>query len=684
MTKEVMKTNLVRQYGLGLAAGLVFFLACGQPSAEPELQKPADSPKPLVLGSPGEPVPDAVTNFTPLVANDTNAPAIIERIPAIPKLATVTLSTGLTEVVKLAQAGVSEEVILAFIDQFNGHFEVGADQILYLNDLGIPSAVITSMLKRDGSEAALATTNPPSSLEQTQIVSNVPEQPAYLTPEQVQATIVPVSESLEVTSFYDTLSPYGGWVYLSTYGWCWQPTVAVVTPAWRPYCNRGRWYWSNSGWYWNSDYSWGWAAFHYGRWYNHPGCGWVWAPGSAWGPSWVSWRYQSGYCGWAPLPPEAHYASGVGFSYRGRHVTAGFEFGLTSTHYAFVPTANFTDHAPQRYVVPQARAQHLYHNTTVVNNYTAGNNTVVNRGMGRETLARVSQSGIREVAVREAPGGSTAQVRRDQIHREGDQLVVYRPPSPGNQPRSRTVTATATTRDGASSPPAIMAGRNAPAIATSLVGTRTTQSANPSRPQNGTPTRTTATPGTAQEPQIQPSGRRPQAVGNVTQSRTQPQGQTPHQQHTLRANGPLFGPGTGSALPQRNSYAVTRSTESGNRSGPEVNSQPRQSRAPQYRTMPVYPEAQSPTRSTVRTTPAQPVTQSESHRTGYPATPVNPVASPRQIEQVPRQSAPARSAPSYTPQPRTAPQVSQPAPVRSAPEPSRAAPSTGNRAQPSR
>ena len=67
------------------------------------------------------------------------------------------------------------------------------------------------------------------------------------------------------------------------------------------------------GWYWMSDYSWGWAPFHYGRWFHHARFGWCWMPDTVWGPSWVTWRYSDDYCGWAPLPPGAIYRAGVGF-----------------------------------------------------------------------------------------------------------------------------------------------------------------------------------------------------------------------------------------------------------------------------------------------------------------------------------------------------------------------------------
>jgi hypothetical protein len=58
------------------------------------------------------------------------------------------------EIVKLARAGVEENSILAFIDNTAGTFNLSADQIIYLNDLGVSSQVVTAMLEHD-SELAL-------------------------------------------------------------------------------------------------------------------------------------------------------------------------------------------------------------------------------------------------------------------------------------------------------------------------------------------------------------------------------------------------------------------------------------------------------------------------------------------------------------------------------------------------
>ncbi|HEX2656764.1 MAG TPA: DUF6600 domain-containing protein, partial [Polyangia bacterium] len=104
--------------------------------------------------------------------------------------------------------------------------------------------------------------------------------------------------------FRDTLAPYGAWVDDPDYGTVWVPSTASVGADFSPYATSGGWTDSEYGWTWVSDFAWGWAPFHYGRWTTIAGHGWAWVPGTIWGPAWVSWRAGAGYVGWAPLPPR--------------------------------------------------------------------------------------------------------------------------------------------------------------------------------------------------------------------------------------------------------------------------------------------------------------------------------------------------------------------------------------------
>jgi hypothetical protein len=133
-----------------------------------------------------------------------------------------------------------------------------------------------------------------------------------------------------LSDFRSTLEPYGTWTDDPTYGTVWVPSPSVVGQDFTPYVTAGHWGY-DSDYAWVSDYDWGWAPFHYGRWAYAAGPGWEWIPGRTYAGAWVSWRYgvgDWGYVGWAPLPPTWCWHGGVA-------VGVGF---VPRAPYAFVPT----------------------------------------------------------------------------------------------------------------------------------------------------------------------------------------------------------------------------------------------------------------------------------------------------------------------------------------------------------
>jgi hypothetical protein len=104
--------------------------------------------------------------------------------------------------------------------------------------------------------------------------------------------------------FESTLAPYGAWQDVPSYGHVWVPSPSVVGVDFAPYGSGGHFVMSDYGWTWASDWDWGWAPFHYGRWLVVGGHGWCWIPGTVWGPAWVNWRWGGGYVGWAPMAPR--------------------------------------------------------------------------------------------------------------------------------------------------------------------------------------------------------------------------------------------------------------------------------------------------------------------------------------------------------------------------------------------
>jgi hypothetical protein len=313
----------------------------------------------------------------------------------------------LAQVVRMAQSGVNESVILAYINNSGSPFNLTTDQIIYLKDLGLPDDAVTAMIQRDQQLGATVGAAP---APETTVQTETPEQPAEVTQNY----------------FYDTLSPYGNWVDVEGYGLCWQPTVVVYDSSWQPYCDHGHWVYTDDGWFWLSDYSWGATAFHYGRWFHDPRHGWCWWPDTTWAPSWVTWRYGDDYCGWAPLPPHTVYREGVGIFYNGVAVGAGFDFGLGVNFFTFVPTQDFCDPHPRRFRVAPAEVTRIYSRTAVINNFGVNSHdrAFVNNGIPPQRITAVTRKEIRPVAIRE----TSAPARRgEQFGRDGQTIIVNRP-----------------------------------------------------------------------------------------------------------------------------------------------------------------------------------------------------------------------------------------------------------------
>src|SRR5436305_1845112 len=77
---------------------------------------------------------------------------------------------------------------------------------------------------------------------------------------------LPAPSASDQADVYQALAPYGDWLYMRDFGWVWRPSEREVGEDFEPYITDGNWEYTDAGWYWNSDWSWGWLPFHYGRW----------------------------------------------------------------------------------------------------------------------------------------------------------------------------------------------------------------------------------------------------------------------------------------------------------------------------------------------------------------------------------------------------------------------------------
>ena len=435
-----MKARFYTSVSLGVAlSALPFVGGCTQQNANQSAS--------LISTASAEPAVSVLSSNTSAESPSAPAaPAETASVEAVPvpapaldsekKLPANIKPTGpAAEVIKLAQAGVDEAVMLNYITNASSLFVLSSDDIIYFNDLGVAGSIVTAMMQHDqGLKAAGSNqaAQPPPTAAQAAA-------PTYVNPPQPEPQPAPVeaapppAANVTYNYFNDSLAPYGTWVDVEGYGRCWQPTVVVVNRGWRPYSDRGRWVYSESGWYWMSDYSWGSTTFHYGRWFDHPRWGWCWWPDRVWAPSWVSWRYSGDYCGWAPLPPAAYYRTGFGFSYYGSSVGVNFGFGLGASCFTFVPWGRFCDSRPYHYRVPHHQVTQIYNHTTIVNNYVTGNNnTVINHGIPADRVREHTHTDLRPVRIREHSEnvGTGHGGRGERLEHDGRSLVVSRPQIP--------------------------------------------------------------------------------------------------------------------------------------------------------------------------------------------------------------------------------------------------------------
>jgi hypothetical protein len=328
------------------------------------------------------------------------------------------------ELIKLKESGVDDNVLIAYIQSSPKGHALTADEIVDLKDAGISDAVIAEALRH--------AVNGPSKKAASLNTADGEPAPEEAAPEQ------PATEKVDKTIFEEALTPYGTWVLIDGVRY-WRPSVAANNPDWAPYMTNGHWVYSDLGWTWVSDYPWGWAPFHYGRWLRHHVYGWVWWPDVTWGPAWVRWRSNDDYCGWAPLPPFSVFVPHHGFFFRGRFVDDAFDFGLTSDDFFFVPSRHFCDNDLWLRRVGRQHRHNAYENTVVIrNNFTYSNDRIINHGPSIDFVARVTHTEIRPVVVEshdvDRPGphfrGVTVSPGKLVVERPHVSVIAPLPPPP--------------------------------------------------------------------------------------------------------------------------------------------------------------------------------------------------------------------------------------------------------------
>jgi hypothetical protein len=176
------------------------------------------------------------------------------------------LAYGVSDILKLAQAKVSEEAIVAYIKVSGISYGLNADQIIYLRQQGVSDAVITAMLNQPKPGVAPATVPVPTT---------------------------PAPQPVPMVTYAQPAEPY-----VET----WPTPYYAYEPYYYPV--YGSYYWP-----WRVAVSYGWGGHWYRGWH---GGGWhvggVWRGGSAWhgGGAWRGgWHgggggvaHGGGHAGW--------------------------------------------------------------------------------------------------------------------------------------------------------------------------------------------------------------------------------------------------------------------------------------------------------------------------------------------------------------------------------------------------
>ncbi len=302
----------------------------------------------------------------------------------------------------------------------------------------------------------------------------------------------PGGTTVDVGYFYDDLASEGNWVQSPSYGWVWSPRS--VASDWRPY-RDGNWVWSDQGWTWVSNEPYGWATYHYGRWYDDPQFGWAWVPGNDWAPAWVSWQEGGDYIGWAPLPPSVNVA--VGFS-------GALSVSLGYDAYLFVPERQFLAPRLSGYYVSSSQVPVIYRQTRNITNYRYTDNRVYNTGVAVDRIQRATGHPVQRYTLADlnATGGGN---RRAQI--SGTRLNVFR----------LRVQRTANVAP----PPSRPIARKAVVTPTQLQASRPNRAGRPAAAQNGAAPQTPVTAQGAQNAPKNPRNRQGNQPANPTPPATQ-------------------------------------------------------------------------------------------------------------------------------------------------------------------
>ncbi|MBS1764478.1 MAG: hypothetical protein JSS90_05885 [Bacteroidetes bacterium] len=231
------------------------------------------------------------------------------------------------------------------------------------------------------------------------------------------------SGDITVQYFYDYLSPFGKWIQIPEHGYCWIPDVPA---GFVPYNTNGHWVYTDEGTAWVSYYDWGWAPFHYGRWFYDDYYGWVWLPDTEWAPAWVCWRHGGGYFGWYPLAPG--WTLDVNFSFIDR---------IPVNRWIFCRDNDLMHPRVNTVIINNTKNINVIRQTTVINQITTVHNVRYAAGPERHELRndKIKEVPVYKIQQMEKPGKHEIVNQKIKVYRP----VISRTPEREHQPMPQRI-----------------------------------------------------------------------------------------------------------------------------------------------------------------------------------------------------------------------------------------------------
>ncbi|MGD0092749.1 MAG: hypothetical protein ABSE73_22790, partial [Planctomycetota bacterium] len=147
-------------------------------------------------------------------------------VPLVAVLAGRAFAQTTADIVLLAQKGVGEEVMVAFVEASSSSIQLSADDIVKLKDAKVPDKVIVALLRHRPAARQVAQERPaPVDNCQAPVVGRPVPEPAVVERERVVEvpSTTYVYDSSPYTYYSDWDYPYtyyGGWGYpYGCYGW---------------------------------------------------------------------------------------------------------------------------------------------------------------------------------------------------------------------------------------------------------------------------------------------------------------------------------------------------------------------------------------------------------------------------------------------------------------------------------